>query len=593
MLSPMAAKDADLFIIEEFSDIDLQIVDKQFVRPSGPHETAACVCFEPYWLGLNKWSIIRMNLLVLNDAAIYNLIPASIVAFAYQAIMPKSLELPAFLRSWLDCWGPNLLDDLRPILAAEGLALPSTCFVPDAASCSSSPCSPLPFRVGTDCSGVESPVHALQALGVSFRHLFSCESAWAPRQLIAENTPPEVALLADVRVANDAVPFVDLYVSGFSCKPFSMLHGGTKLLEEPEAQIFFAVLKRIQQLQPPAFVLENVSGISRCMDEVMSLLQKAGYIVVVESLNPIGLGEPVSRPRFYFLGARADVALLGQEQAQSWYQRTWSQLRHLRASRHSSHSSPSSPSSMTPLSNRLLPNNHDLVKAHTAVCYDRWKQAESEGFPDKSCRVKWQTAHPEWEKQQTFHLSEDDPQLAHLGPDSLMLHLPRERDGWWKLIRTMKEPGKVVADISQSLGRMPCRADGALPTITPGGHIVVAGAGRCLLPEEKLLLHGLPLHKIVIPEGVSANDLESMGGNMMHLQTVGLAMLLVLSIVDWSQPAARAAPAARPAIKQTLSKPKRKKSVRQTLQERKQEQAIKARFGMIAKKVTKPSTKAN
>ena len=56
----------------------------------------------------------------------------------------------------------------------------------------------------------------------------------------------------------------------------------------------------------PAFVLENVSGISRCMDQVTSLLKQAGYTVVVQSLNPLDLGEPLSLPRFYFLGIRKD-----------------------------------------------------------------------------------------------------------------------------------------------------------------------------------------------------------------------------------------------------------------------------------------------
>lgn len=32
-----------------------------------------------------------------------------------------------------------------------------------------------PLRVGTDCSGMEAPIMALQGLGVEFEHVFSSE----------------------------------------------------------------------------------------------------------------------------------------------------------------------------------------------------------------------------------------------------------------------------------------------------------------------------------------------------------------------------------------------------------------------------------
>ena len=82
---------------------------------------------------------------------------------------------------------------------------------------------------------------------------------------------------------------------------------------------------------------------------------------------------------------------------------------------------------------------------------------------------------------------------------------------------------------------------------------------------------------------------------MMHLQTVGLAMLLALSLVDWQNPAARAAPAkpvaiAAPAEGATRGVAQRKaKAV--TKSEKKLELQLKARFGMLprSKKVGKNS----
>jgi site-specific DNA-cytosine methylase len=184
-----------------------------------------------------------------------------------------------------------------------------------------------------------------------------------------------------------------------------MLHGGTKLLQEPEAKIFFVVLNRIQQLQPPAFVLENVKGISRCMNEVLSLLQKAGYIVAAESLNPVDVGEPVNRPRYYFLGVGADVALLGQDEAQDMYQRAWSNLKQKRSSARRT-SCTSSTSGLAPLFNRILPSEHDLVLAPKATCLEKWQQTQKPSFPDKSIRTKWQKAHADWAAGHEFKLAE-------------------------------------------------------------------------------------------------------------------------------------------------------------------------------------------
>ena len=216
---------------------------------------------------------------------------------------------------------------------------------------------------------------------------------------------------------------------------------------------------------------------------------------------------------------------------------------------------------------------------------------------------KWKATHADWIQKQSFKHSETSPELAKLTPDELCLHLPRERDGWWSMIRTVNTPSKVVADISQSLGRMPSRTDGALPTITPGGHIIVAEAGRCVLPIEKIMLHALPVHRLKIPHDVSDKEISDMGGNMMHLQTVGVAMVLAMSLVDWLAPSARqprAAPAAAPAFASTstpniskAAKPsrQRKRSSQLVADDLKLKRALKARFGLTKSRVKKSNSK--
>ena len=55
------------------------------------------------------------------------------------------------------------------------------------------------------------------------------------------------------------------------------------------------------------------------MDKILPLLEDVGYQVSVLSLNPTELGEPVNRPRIYFVGVRSDVAKLSKEPSQLFY----------------------------------------------------------------------------------------------------------------------------------------------------------------------------------------------------------------------------------------------------------------------------------
>lgn len=259
--------------------------------------------------------------------------------------MTSPILLPSFLTHWLDSWGPQTLSRIRAAAEAcnEKVAWPN--FLINGSNGSSA------LRVGTDCSGLEAPVHALRSMGLLHKHVFSCEINPAPRTMIEANCLPEEAFMDDVIVSSaGAVPFMHLYVAGFSCKPFSMLHNKTKLLEEKEAEIFKAVLRRIGKLRPPCFVLENVKGIQRCMEKVQSMLQDLGYIVAVQLMDPSSLGEPLLRPRFFFIGLRTDVAAFPAGASRHILQHIWTEL--------------GQANEPAPLAQRLLPSDHPLVSQH-------------------------------------------------------------------------------------------------------------------------------------------------------------------------------------------------------------------------------------
>ena len=100
--------------------------------------------------------------------------------------------LPAYLQRWLDEWGPDMQGRVRAALQLPSLSCP---VMVDHGKLFESQ----PLRVGTDCSGVESPIHALRAMAVQHSHMWSCECGIAPHRVISANSPSEHALYADVQ----------------------------------------------------------------------------------------------------------------------------------------------------------------------------------------------------------------------------------------------------------------------------------------------------------------------------------------------------------------------------------------------------------
>ena len=113
----------------------------------------------------------------------------------------------------------------------------------------------------------------------------------------------------------------------------------------------------------------------------------------------------------------------------------------------------------------------------------------------------------------------------------------------WAELRAKHSQGDLFADVSQSLSRSSPRAGDVCPTLTPRGIVMAQRAGRPVAPIEKLILHGFPVHRMRIPASIDDVALAHLGGNTMHLKSVGLA---VLPGSAWSTgPPAEACPAER------------------------------------------------
>ena len=169
--------------------------------------------------------------------------------------------------------------------------------------------------VGSDCSGMCTESHALDALGVAHTHAF-CSEIWEPaiRCIRAMARRPKI-MYRDMTVRSvDAVPEVDLYVCGFPCQPNSSMN---VCPDEGDARRnpMAAALEYIRAKRPRFFVLENVVGLMhvskgavwRALVDALDALE--GYAWDYRTLDPAKhANSPQSRPRVYLCGKRDATA---------------------------------------------------------------------------------------------------------------------------------------------------------------------------------------------------------------------------------------------------------------------------------------------
>lgn len=345
---------------------------------------------------------------------------------------------------------------------------------------------------------------SLRALSLPFEHVFSCDANPVVRKFIASNSPPTTALFDDMLSRDlDAVPAVDVYVCGFPCTPYSSLRNHrTKLFKEPAAKPYFAMLKFLEHRRPALAILENVGGLRRVVGKVLRDLEKLKwYFVIWMMIDSEALGEPVSRPRCYFLLVRRDASISSDVGAMTEFCK-----RCLLGTRSSVHEH---------VRMRMLPNDSLEVQS--------WmKKTMSTPVPEtQETGYKWLQKHEAFRRE--FGVQ------GFRGGGAPTVRSARQQD---LLCMLTEARGKdITIDVSQSIDRVSCRTNGVMPTIVPKGVCVVGLLGRPVLPCEKLLLHGFPLHRMRVPSGISDADLGSMGGNTMHLHSVGLALLMGMSLL--------------------------------------------------------------
>lgn len=101
---------------------------------------------------------------------------------------------------------------------------------------------------------------------------------------------------------------IDLLVGGAPCQAFSIV-GSRKGLNDPRGQLIFDFVRFVEELQPKAFILENVPNLQK-IDEgrifqcIVKSLAKLEYNVVHAILSAADYGVPQNRKRAFILGTR-------------------------------------------------------------------------------------------------------------------------------------------------------------------------------------------------------------------------------------------------------------------------------------------------
>ena len=164
------------------------------------------------------------------------------------------------------------------------------------------------LRIGTDCSGIEAPIQALQKLNVDYTHVFCSDTDNYVIESIKANYRPK-KIFGDITKRNiEDVPDIDIYVCGFPCQAFS-LAGNRKGFQDPEGRgiVFFSCLKVIKRKMPKLFVLENVKGLlnhdkGKTFKRIMEELGKIDYDIHWKMLNTCDYGIPQNRERIFIIG---------------------------------------------------------------------------------------------------------------------------------------------------------------------------------------------------------------------------------------------------------------------------------------------------
>lgn len=178
----------------------------------------------------------------------------------------------------------------------------------------------LKVTVGTDCTGIGTPIYALTNLVVNFKYEFASDIDESARKMIKANLDPKI-LYGDIGLRdNKLAPDCDVYITGFPCQLFSSagLHQGIDDVQG-RGKIIAHICNYLEEKLPRAFLLENVAALAtiddgKILDEILVRLSNRGeYLITWGILNTEEHGVPQHRPSLFICGIRSDALFVDFE----------------------------------------------------------------------------------------------------------------------------------------------------------------------------------------------------------------------------------------------------------------------------------------
>ncbi len=167
------------------------------------------------------------------------------------------------------------------------------------------------ITVGSDCSGLDSVMVALNQMGLGVRvKLQFCSDNDPTCQAFLQAKHKPHRFYTDV-VGKDitGIPRVDIYSAGFPCQPWSSDGKGQGRRDKHgRGKIFDHIVAYITERLPKAFLLENVVGLTwklhrKAFNQMLETLRQSGrYFVSWRILNACDFGIPQNRPRLFIVG---------------------------------------------------------------------------------------------------------------------------------------------------------------------------------------------------------------------------------------------------------------------------------------------------